>query len=65
MGWTVGQYDIRGDLLEHVDHVVQVNKRIVDGHNLGTLGHGGSQDETTDTTETVDTDLLRGSRLQP
>ncbi len=28
-------------LLEHVDHVVEVDEGIVDGHHLGTLLQGG------------------------
>ena len=40
-------------LLEHVDHVVQINEGVIDGHNLGSLGHGGPQDKTANTAESV------------
>ena len=48
-----------GVVLEHVDHVVEGDEGVVDGHDLSSLGDGRAEDETSDTSESVDTDLLR------
>lgn len=38
--------------LEHVDHVLEVNERVVDGNNLGRLVLDGiSEDDSSDSTE--------------
>ena len=44
------------NLLEHVDHVVQVNEGIVDGDNVGSLLQSGPEDQATDTAKSVDSD---------
>ena len=43
-------------LLEHVDHVVQVDEGVVDGNNIGPLLEGGPEDQATDTAKSVDSD---------
>ena len=48
---------MRGVVLEHVHHVVERDEGIVDGHDLGALGDGRPQHQTTDAAETVDSDL--------
>ncbi|MBG9499278.1 hypothetical protein ABE44_09205, partial [Bacillus thuringiensis] len=45
-------------ILEHVDHVLQVDERVVDGHDLHLLGgEGSSGHQTTDAAESIDTDF--------
>ena len=51
---------VGGVVLEHVDHVVEGNEGVVDGHDVDSLLEGSPQDETTDASETVDTDLGHG-----
>jgi hypothetical protein len=46
-----------GVVLEHVDHVVEGDEGVVDGHHLGALGDGGTEDKATDAAESVDSDL--------
>lgn len=41
------------NLLEHVDHVVQVNEGVIDGHNIGPLLQSSSQDQAANTTKSV------------
>ena len=50
---NVSGANLEENLLEHVDHVVQVNEGVIDGHNLGSLGHSGPQDKTANTAESV------------
>ena len=51
------------NLLEHVDHVVQVNERVIDGHHIGPLLQGGSQHQTPDAAKSVDSDSSHGSAI--
>ena len=51
------------DLLEHVDHVVQVNEGVIDGHHIGPLLQGGSQHQTPDAAKSVDSDSSHGSAI--
>ncbi len=44
--------------LEHIDHVVQRHERVVDGHHLGPLLQRSPEHKATDSTESVDADLL-------
>lgn len=48
-----------GIVLEHIGGVIQVKEGVVDGdgHNIARVLHGGTADETTDTAESVDSDL--------
>lgn len=48
---------VSGVILEHVDHVVQRDERVVDCHDLGALGNGRTQNQATDAAKTVDADL--------
>ena len=48
---------VRGVELEHVDHVVDGDEGVVDGHDGGALGDGRAKHQATDATETVDADL--------
>merc|ERR1719464_1813032 len=43
-------------ILEHIDHVVQVNEGIVDGDNIGPLLKSGPEDQATDAAKSVDSD---------
>lgn len=46
---------VNGVILEHVDHVVKRNERVVDSNNLNVIAFQGStKDNTTDTTETIE-----------
>ncbi|KNC31455.1 hypothetical protein FF38_07402 [Lucilia cuprina] len=49
---TVGRIEF-----EQVNHVVNIDEGIVDSNNGGTLVDGGTQNQTANTTETVNTDL--------
>ena len=51
------------NLLEHVDHVVQVNERVIDGHHIGPLLQSGSQHQTPDAAKSVDSDSSHGSAI--
>ena len=49
---------VGGVVLDHVLHVSGINEGIVDGDDIDHgVGSGGTEDETTDTTETVDTNV--------
>ena len=48
---------VGGVILEHVDHVVEGNEGIIDSDNLSSLGNSRSQNQTTDTAESVDSNL--------
>ena len=50
-------------VFEHVHHVVKGDEGIVDGHDLGALGDGRSQDQTTDAAESVNSDLEQKPHL--
>ena len=52
-----------GVILEHVDHVVKGDEGIVDGHNIGTLVQSGSQDQSANSSKTVDSDLNHVDKL--
>lgn len=46
---------MNGVILEHVDHVVERNERVVDSNNLDVIAFQGStKDNTTNTTETIE-----------
>lgn len=46
---------MNGVILEHVDHVVKRNERVVDSNNLDVIAFQGStKDNTTNTTETIE-----------
>ena len=45
-------------MLEHVDHVVEVDEGVVDGDHLRSLGHCCPQDQPSNPAKTVDSDLL-------
>lgn len=46
---------VNGVILEHVDHVVERNERVVDSNNLNVIAFQGStKDNTTNTTETIE-----------
>lgn len=46
---------VNGVILEHVDHVVKRNERVVDSNNLNVIAFQGStKDNTTNTTETIE-----------
>ena len=46
-----------GVVLEHVDHVVQRNERVIDGNHVHTLVDGGTEDEAPNPTKSIDSDL--------
>ena len=46
-----------GVVLEHVDHVVERNERIVDGDHGHALVNGGAEDEASNSTKSIDSDL--------
>ena len=41
------------NILEHVDHVVKINEGVIDCNNICTLGKSSSQNQATDTAESV------------
>ena len=45
-------------MLEHVDHVVKVDEGVVDGDHLSALGDRCPQDEPSNPSKPVDSDLL-------
>ena len=62
---TVGVVDVALEstvsrvVLEHVHHVVEWDERVVDGNHLNSLLQSGSEHNTTDTAESVDTNASR------
>ena len=48
---------VSGVILEHVDHVVQRNEGIVDGHHVHILVQSGTEDQAANATETVDSNF--------
>ena len=45
-------------MLQHVDHVVEVDEGVVDGDHLGTFGNGCPEHEPSNPSKPVDSDLL-------
>jgi len=49
---------VDGVILEHVDHIFQVDKGVINSHNRDTIVEERiAQNDTADTTETVDSDF--------
>merc|ERR1719454_2236725 len=53
-----------GVVLEHVDHVVERNEGIVDGHHRHALVDGGTEDEASNSAKSIDSDLGHGVGLR-
>ena len=51
-------------VLEHVDHVVERNERIVDGDHSHALVNGGTEDKASNSTKSIDSDLGHGDGLR-
>jgi len=44
-------------IFEHVNHVVYVNERIIDGYHRGTFQQGASEDQPANTSKSIDTEF--------
>ena len=59
VGDVTFESSVGGVILEHIDHVVEGNEGIIDSNNLSSLGNGRSQNQATDTAESVDSNLKK------
>ena len=48
---------MRRVIFEHVNHVIKGDKGVIDGNDLGTFFNRGSQDQTTNAPEAIDTNF--------